>query len=148
MFDMVPFRRNNNVKGNDAFGGFMDSFFNNDFFSPLNLHGFGKGFKADIKETDNSYLVEADLPGIKKDAISVDYNNNYLTISAKREDSKEEKDENFLRRERSYGEFRRSFYVDDIDKNSINASFENGVLKIDLPKSQNDKNNDSKIDIK
>ncbi|MBP2034017.1 HSP20 family protein [Clostridium algifaecis] len=147
MFDMVPFRKNNDLRRGDNFENFVDSFFNNDFFAPLNLKGFGTGFKADLKETDTAYLVEADLPGVNKDSIDINYDNNYLTISAKREDKTEEKSENLIRRERSYGEFRRSFYVDNVDKNAVSASFKNGVLKINLPKLQKGSKENTKIDI-
>lgn len=148
MFDMVPFRKNNSIARGDAFDNFVNSFFNDDFFAPVNVNGFGKGFKVDLKENENYYVVEADLPGINRDAIDVDYNNNYLTISAKREDSREDKNENFVRQERSYGEFKRSFYVDNVDKNGITASFKDGVLKVELPKSEKGQDHGTKIDIK
>jgi HSP20 family protein len=148
MFDMVPFRRNNSLARGDIFDNFVNSFFNDDFFAPVNVNGFGKGFRVDLKEDDDKYIVEADLPGINKDAIDVDYNNNYLTISAKREDSKEDKNENFIRQERSYGELKRSFYVDNVDENAISASFKDGVLTVNLPKTEKGRNNVKKIDIK
>lgn len=90
MFDMIPFRKNNDLlKRGDYFDSFVDNFFNNDFFNQVNF--IGNNFKADLKETNNSYMVEADLPGISKEAINVSYNNNYLVISAKRQDDKETK---------------------------------------------------------
>lgn len=147
MFDMVPFRKNNSLSRGSDFENFVDSFFNNSFFSPMNIHGFGNGFKADLKETDDAYFIEADLPGIKKDAIAAEYDNNYLTISAKRADTKQEDNGKFVRRERNYGEFRRSFYIDNVDKDNISASFENGVLKISLPKSEKGTHKTNKIDI-
>ncbi|MHC6178925.1 heat shock protein Hsp18 [Clostridium sp. JNZ X4-2] len=148
MFDMVPFKKNNSLTRGDVFDSFVNSFFNDDFFAPVNINGFGKGFKVDLKENETNYVVEADLPGINKDAINVDYSNNYLTISAKREDSREDKSENFIRQERSYGEFKRSFYVDNVDEDNINASFKDGVLKVNLPKSEKGSDNTKKINIK
>ncbi|MFL0197938.1 heat shock protein Hsp18 [Clostridium sp. WILCCON 0269] len=147
MFDMVPFRRNNSVRKGDDFESFVDSFFNHDFLTPFNTSLLHSGFKVDLKETDTSYLIEADLPGINKDAIDLNFNNNYLTISAKREDSIEDSKENFIRRERHYGEFKRSFYVDNVDEKNINASFKDGVLKIDLPKLEKGNTNSKKIEI-
>jgi len=147
MFDMVPFRRNNSLKRGDAFDNFVDSFFDNDFFTPMNINGFGNGFKVDLKENETSYVVCADLPGMNKDSIALDFNNNYLTISAKRDDSIEDKDENFVRRERRYGEFRRSFYIDNVDDKNITASFKDGVLNINLPKLSQGKKQGRKIDI-
>lgn len=148
MFDMVPFRKNNSVsRREDDFDRFFDNFFSNDFFAPMNISGFGSGFKVDLKETENSYLIEADLPGVTKDAIDIDFNNNYLTITAKREDNVEDKSENFVRRERHYGEFKRSFYIDNVVEDQIDASFNNGVLKVTLPKSDKGKTQKKRIDI-
>lgn len=145
MFDLVPFRRNNLLKRGDSFNEMLNSFFQDDFFTGLN--SLGSSFKVDLKETEDQYIVVADLPGINKDGVDVYYENNYLTISAKREDSIEDKKENYVRRERSYGEFRRSFYVDNIDDNSINASFTNGVLQVSMNKLDKSKFNRRKIDI-
>lgn len=147
MFDMVPFRKNNSLSQGDAFRNFVDSFFNNDFFSPV-LSGFNSGFKVDLKEDADSYKVEADLPGVKKDAIDLNFENNYLTISAKREDQKEDKGEGYVRRERSYGELKRSFYIDNVDDKNVTASFKDGVLEIILPKIKKDQDKTGKIDIK
>lgn len=145
MFDLVPFRRNNLLKRGDSFNEMLNSFFEDDFFTGLN--SLGSSFKVDLKETEDQYIVVADLPGINKDGVDVYYENNYLTISAKREDSIEDKKENYVRRERSYGEFRRSFYVDNIDDNSINASFNNGVLQVSMNKLDKSNFNRRKIDI-
>ncbi|BDR73769.1 heat-shock protein [Clostridium tetani] len=132
MFDMIPFKRNNSMKRDSYFDEFFDNFFNNDFLVPIKFPK--NNFRADLKETNNEYIIEADLPGISKDAVKVNYSNNNLVISAKREDIIENKDENYIRRERNYGEFKRAFYVDNVDENNIKASFKNGVLKINLPK--------------
>ncbi|MDD3223133.1 MAG: Hsp20/alpha crystallin family protein [Clostridium sp.] len=137
MFGMIPFRKNDNV-GNrsNGFGDLFDNFFDDsdDFFAPMVFNN-GGNFKVDLKEDENSYTVEADLPGIKKEDISLGYENNYLTISAKRDETVENKDNgNYVRRERRCGEFKRSFYIDNIDENTVDAGFNNGVLKITLPK--------------
>lgn len=147
MFDMVPFKRNNSIRKGDDVENFFNSFFNNDSLTPFNMNLFNNGLKVDLKETDTSYLIEADLPGIKKDAIDLSFNNNYLTISAKRDDTVEDNKENFIRQERRYGEFKRSFYIDNVDEKNINASFEEGVLKIELPKLEKGKGNSNKIEI-
>jgi HSP20 family protein len=109
-----------------------------------NING---SFKVDLKETDENYLVEAELPGIKKEAIDIDYSNNYLIIRAKREDSTDETKENYVRRERHYGEFNRSIYVDNVNENEIDAAFKDGVLKIVLPKITKGQDRKRKIDI-
>lgn len=143
MFDMIPFRKNN-LRGT-TFSRFLDESFD-DFFNSMDI--FQGDFKVDLKETEDSYLVEADLPGIRKDAISIEYNNNNLSISAKREDSIEDKRENYVRRERHYGEYRRSFYIDNVDESKIEASFADGVLKITLPKLNKEVPKKRKIEIK
>ena len=142
MFDMIPFRKNNLNKKDEFFSPFFNNFFNDEFFSLMNnLQG---NFKVDLKETDEDYLVEADLPGVKKEDITVKFQNNYLTISAKRDSSIENKKENFVRQERYYGEFNRSFYINNIDENNIDASFKDGVLKINLPKLDKENSNEKK----
>lgn len=143
MFGLVPFNFNNgeNNKGltlNDIFS----DFFNNDMISDFNS---GENFKTDIKETPEKYIVHAELPGVKKEAINIDYKNNYLTISASRNNENEEKNNNYIRRERHYGSVSRGFYIDNVDKNLIRAKFDNGVLNIELPKKELSSNNDNRI---
>ena len=82
-----------------------------------------------------------------KDNIDINLQNNYLTISAKREDQVEENKDNYVRRERSYGEFKRSFYFDNIDEDNIKASFNDGVLHLQLPKKDKAKDEKKKINI-
>lgn len=139
MFGMIPFRKNNNsLNRGNGFGDFFDNFFSDsdDFFAPMVFNN-SSNFNVDLKEDENSYTVEADLPGIKKEDIALDYENNYLTISAKRDETVEDKNKNngnYVRRERRYGEFKRSFYIDNIDETNVDAQFNNGVLKITLAK--------------
>ena len=101
MFGLVPFKFNNgeNSRGlsiNDMF----NDFFNDDMLSEFKSCG---SFKTDIKETPEEYVVHAELPGVKKEDINIDYNNNYLSISATRNNEFEEKKDNYIRRERSFG---------------------------------------------
>lgn len=133
MFDMVPFKKGRLFKRGEDF---FDNFFDEDFTMPVPFDKMGLGFKVDLKETDTSYVVEADLPGIAKEDVDIDYKNNYLTIKAKREEKVEEKKENYVRKERKYGEFKRMFYVDNVDEEKIKASFTDGVLKVELPKTE------------
>lgn len=148
MFDMVPFKRNNDVaKRGDYFDQFFNNFLRDDFFSSMPANFVGNNFTVDLKEKENEYVVEADLPGVSKDAIDIDYSNNYLTISAKREDNVEDKNDNYVRRERSYGEYKRCFYIDNVDEDKIDASFNDGVLKLLLPKLTKGKDTRKKINI-
>ncbi|WP_426350694.1 heat shock protein Hsp18 [Alloiococcus sp. CFN-8] len=147
MFEMVPWRRNNNgvQKRGDLFEDMINSFFNNDFLVPSKV--FGNNFLVDLKETDTEYTITADLPGVDKENISLSYDNGYLTIAAKRENVVEDKKESYVRQERSYGEFRRCFYMNNIDHSAIDAKFNNGVLSIKAPKLQEEKRSGRQIDI-
>lgn len=89
----------------------------------------------DISETDNEFVVSAELPGLKREDIHITYTNGILKIEGERKKDKEEKDTNFHRVERVYGKFCRTFQLPSQIKNDkINADFKDGILKINLPK--------------
>ena len=95
--------------------------------------------KTDIKETDNGYELVVDLPGFTKDEITAELKDGYLTIHATSNQNKDEKDEDgkYIRRERYSGSCNRSFYVGDaITEEDIKANFENGTLKMTIPKKE------------
>ena len=103
--------------------------------------------KTDIKETDAAYELTIDLPGFKKDDVAAELKNGYLTVSASTESSKEEKNEEgtFIRKERFSGKCSRNFYVgEDISEDDIKAKFEDGLLKITVPKKEQPKEEDAK----
>ena len=92
---------------------------------------------TDVKETKEGYELDIDLPGYKKEDVKAELKNGYLTISAATNSTKENKEEKYLRRERFYGSCSRSFYVgDDIAPKDVSAKFEDGILKITLPKKE------------
>jgi HSP20 family protein len=133
MFDLIPFGK----RREDAFGPLVKSF--NDVFSDDWFTSFKRSltsFKTDIRETEQSYLVEAELPGFQKEDIEISYAEPYLTIKAVRKEdhSVDNQDEQVIRRERRYGEYTRSFYVPDINADGINASLKDGVLNMEIPK--------------
>ena len=147
MFDIVPWRKNNSIQSKgDEFQNMVNSFFNDDFFNSVSI--IKNNFSVDLKEDDNNYIIEADLPGVDKKDIDISYNNRYLNISARRESNLEENKDNYVRQERSYGEFKRSFYIDNIVEDKIDASFDNGVLNIKLPKLNKEISETKKIEIK
>ena len=124
----------------------FDNFFNDDFYMP-SMFGkndplYGKHtknvMKTDVRETDNSYELDIDLPGFKKEDVSLKLDNGYLTISASKgleKDEKEKKDGKYIRRERYEGQCSRSFYVGDgVQAKDVNAKFEDGILKVSVPK--------------
>lgn len=130
MFGMVPFEyRDSNLF--DAFDKFERSFFQN---SSVDL----PAFRTDIRDTGEKYVLEAELPGFSKEDISLDLKDGILTISAEHTENNDQKDDNgsYIRRERRYGSFRRSFDVTGIDENAITAAYQDGVLELSLPKAQ------------
>ena len=126
---LVPYNRKNHSVYN-PFQDFDD--LERAFFSDRSLGEL----KTDIKDTGDSYTLEADLPGFKKEDIHVDVKDNTLSITAERhsEFEQKEKKNSFLRCERSFGSYSRSFNLDGIDVDKISAAYENGVLKLTLPK--------------
>ena len=144
MFDMTPFKKDSLNRKDDFLTPLLNNLFDNDFFNAMSNRG---NFRADLKETNDSYLVVADLPGVKKGDIDIEFQNDNLVITAKRDESVEDSKESYVRRERHYGEFRRSFYIDNVDEDKVEAKFEEGVLRILLPKLTKDDENKRKIDI-
>lgn len=136
---LVPYGRKNRglARGpQDVFG--IDNLFDN-FFGDSFMPAFFEGdnqIRVDIKENEKEYVVEADLPGVKKEEINVELHNDRLTISVARNEEVKEERENYIRRERRSGSYSRSFYVENVVENQISAKFENGVLSILLPKKE------------
>ena len=116
----------------------FDDFMEDAFKSPI----FGKReknlMKTDIRENDNGYELDMDLPGFKKDEITVNLRDGYVTISAERGMERNEKDEKtgkFVRQERYSGSCQRSFYVgEDVKQEDMKARFEDGILHLEFPK--------------
>ena len=131
------------IFGNDMFGDFFtDPWFDEKEFKDMQKKLYGHRAKnvmsTDVKEVDNGYELEMDLPGFKKDEIKASVENGYLTISAARgldEDEKDKKSGKYIRRERYAGACERSFYVGEgISQDDIKASFQHGILKLFIPK--------------
>ena len=124
---------------------FDDDFFRDDFFDRKDRMNYNL-MKTDIREDENSYLLEVDLPGYSKDDIKIDITDGYLTINAKVEKEDNDENKNYVRRERFTGEVSRSFYVgEDIKEEEVKASFKNGILTLEVPKlSLEDKKKDKK----
>lgn len=128
MFGMIPFDRgDNNVF--DTFDNFARDFFRR---SNTDL----PAFRTDIRDAGDAYVLEAELPGFRKEDINLDLKDGILTITAAHNEQSENRDEKggYIRRERRYGSFRRSFDVSGIDESGITAGYENGVLSLTLPK--------------
>ena len=115
----------------------FDDFFDDMFDEPLLHRNAITAMRCDIREKDGSYLLDIELPGYDKEDIKMDLENGYLTVSALRNTNKEEKDDqgNVIRQERVQGSCSRSFYVGEaITPEDIKAHYDNGELKIVLPK--------------
>ena len=92
-------------------------------------------FKTDSRDTGDAYVLEADLPGFKKDDINIELGDGNMTIRAERHSEAEEKGEGgYLRQERSYGSFSRSFSTEGVDVSAMQAKFNDGVLTLTMPK--------------
>lgn len=133
MFDIMPYRRRGSlVSGYDPFRDMEE--FEKHFFGNSQL----ESFKTDIKDNGKDFVVEMDLPGFKKEDIKVDIEGGVMTISAERHSDYEDEDKkkNYIRKERSYGTYKRSFDISEIDESGITASYEDGLLKLTLPKKQ------------
>ena len=132
MFGITPYTRRNNTElsGYNPFRMFDD--FEKNFWNSNEL----AEFKTDIKDNGNEYVMEADLPGFKKENIKIDIDNDTLTITAERKNENSEKDDkgNYIRMERSYGSFSRSFDVSGINTEEISAAYNDGVLTLNMSK--------------
>ena len=145
MFDLIPRRRNENrmtEKSEDPFDALWDSFFNNV------MDRSKLGFRTDVKEKDDKYVIDAELPGMDKDDITVEMDDNYLTIAANNEEYNEAEEEGYIRRERRRGSYCRSFYIENIKEDEIEAEYNNGILEITLPKQEETVTKKKTIDIK
>lgn len=127
------------IFGENLFDDFFD-----DFARPRkNAAGYNASvssvMKTDVKESDTGFELDIDLPGFKKEEVKAELKNGYLTISAESSRNEEQKDDSgkYIRRERFFGTCSRSFYVgEDIEQEDIKAKFEDGILKIAIPKKQ------------
>ena len=117
----------------------FDDFFN-DFARPVRFtNSTNYMMKTDVKETENGYELDIDLPGYKKEDIKAELKDGYMTISAQSSKNEDEKDKDgkYITRERYYGNCSRTFYVgDDVTQEDIKAKFEDGILKIGVPKKE------------
>ena len=130
----------NSLWNKDLFDGFMNDMFEDDFFggnNPLYGKHARNMMKTDIRETDEGYELDIDLPGFKKDEIQAELKNGYLTVSAAKGLDKDEQNKKgeYIRRERYSGSMSRSFYVGEhLNEEDIKAKYEDGILKLSVPK--------------
>ncbi|ACD91183.1 MAG: Hsp20/alpha crystallin family protein [Chlorobium limicola] len=133
--------------GRDPLKMFEDVF--NDKVSPFFSSMITPSFKVDISEDETAIYVSADMPGMKKEDVKVSMEDDVLCISAERKQEEEEKKKGYHRIERNWGSMSRSFTVgDNVDAENIQASYENGELKITLPKKESEPKKGKEIEVK
>ncbi len=134
MYAMTPFGK----RDYDLFGMFDD--FDRAFGDPFS--GFapaeGRRIRTDIRDEGDKLVLEAELPGFAKEDINIDITDDMLTLSAEHKTESEENDKNgkYIRRERSFGSYKRSFDLSGINADGVTAEYKSGILTLDLPKKQ------------
>lgn len=122
-------------------------FFDDDFDNPFTVSPKRNEMKCDIYEEGDNYHIVMDTPGYDKKDISIEVKDGYLTVKASKESEDKEENKNYIRKERVYGEIQRTFALGDVDSEKIDAKFENGTLKIVIPKKETI-DNTKRIEIK
>jgi HSP20 family protein len=148
MFGLTPYRRGRSLARRDDLMDVRSIF--DDFFSNSIMPEFfsgGNPIKADIRETDKEFIIDAELPGVNKEDIKIDLRDNNLVISVERNEHINEERENYIRRERRYGSYSRGFYVENIKHDEVTAKYDKGILTIILPKSSEVQGKKRRIDI-
>lgn len=140
MFDLVPFRSHSNIaKKRDSFDRLFDYMVEQPFGTLSKIGAGFSTFRVDVKDQGTFYELTAELPGVRKEDIALNYERDYLTISANREEESEDKGDNYVCRERHFGKIQRSFLISNIDESKVKAQFTDGVLKVELPKLEAEK---------
>lgn len=139
MSGLIPFNRKRNDLMNigfDDFSNMLDDFFTGSW--PIQRSLAGDTFKIDIQDNDTEYIIEAELPGVKKEDVEITLNDGRLNISVKKEEVSENKSKKYIHRERKYAQMSRSILLADADDEGIKAKLEEGVLTIQVPKKQHE----------
>lgn len=144
MANLIPFNRRLLGGFNDSFDNMLDDFFKDAMLPIRNLER--DTFKVDVVSNENEYIVEAELPGIKKEDVSLDYNDGRLVISVTEESEKSTEGKNYIHKERRVSSASRSVYLADAAGDEIKAKLDNGILSVTVPK-QNQAAKPQKINI-
>ena len=111
-----------------------------DFFAPLAKVTGDYGFKMDVEDAGDAYVVSAELPGVTKDQVDVELNEGRLSISVDKKESDEKKDKTYLQKETSEWQASRGVYLKDAAREGLSTKLEGGVLKVNVPKQQKQSN--------
>lgn len=142
MLDLMPLSSTNASILNDL------NDFEKTFFSPTYSRS---SFRIDILDKKDCYVLEAELPGFAKENISINVDGEYLTIKATKDSknsSTTDEEATYVRKERTYGSYERSFHIPNINANEVEAAYNNGMLHVTMPKVTADKKNAKQIPIK
>ena len=139
MFELTPFKRH--VPAYDPFRALDEM--------EQSMFGRVQSFRTDIKDTGDSFVIEAELPGFTKEDIDVSINGQTLTVTATHNTHKEEKNEKtgYIHRERSYGSYQRCFDLDGVDVEKITGALDSGILTLTLPKTAKEEPKARKIEL-
>lgn len=135
MFRLTPYNTNRIVKRSNDFSdlySLFDDVWNDSFFTAPSLST--GGFKVDIRDTEDAFILDAELPGIAKEEVSIDYKDGLLTIKVEKEDSKEEDNNNYIYKERRQSALQRVFKMKGVNREDLKAKLENGILTVTAPK--------------
>jgi len=128
MSNLMPYRYRNNLTKSQR------NFFGDDFFNPFFFgNAFNSPFRVDVRDEGDHFLLEAELPGVAKDQISLEMDDGVLTISAAWE-TQEKREQGYIINERRSGRVQRAFTVDNVREDEISAAYEDGILKVTMPK--------------
>ena len=133
MANLIPYGRGQRGLSSTGFEDFynmLDDFFTDPWLSGRRVR---EGFKLDVQRSDKEYLIEAELPGVNKEEVSLDLRDGTLSIAVNREENVNEEKKNYIHRERRVSSMSRSVYLGDVDANAVSAKLDNGVLKITVP---------------
>lgn len=122
--------------------GFLEDFFNNSFMA-----GFSSTMRTDVKEAEDNYILEIEMPGYAREDIQVVCTDGRVTVSAQHMQQNEEQKQNMLRQERYWGKVSRSYNFEGIDEEMVSAEYKDGILKITVPKRQGSTQRKKMIDI-
>lgn len=135
---LIKFNRRNN--GLPIFNSWIENTFKDEDGFVTNLHNEQNFPPVNVEETDEEFRLSLAAPGLKKEDFDIQVKDNSLIISSESSDSSEEKNDNYTRREYSFNSFQRSFWLpDNVNDENINANYQDGVLKVSLSKTKNNK---------
>ena len=140
MFELEPLNKNQMSRRNGSdlvdFYNMFDNFFNEDFFGRRGMNPSlrNASFKIDVKNEDNAYVIEAEMPGVKKEEVKLDYEESQLIIGVDKQEEIKKDQSNYIHRERKMYSMERVIKFKNVNQEGIEAKLENGILKVVLPK--------------